>query len=616
MKGLRSAVALILLAAPVVSQAWWNGDWNFRKEISFDLSPTGADIAGTPTDVPVLIRLHIGNFAYFADTKPDGSDLRFIAADDKTPLKFHIERYDPQTQMAFLWVSVPRLTGGGNTNKIFLYYGNSKAPAAADPAGTYDKAQAVVYHFSEAAGAAPQDATANKNQASAAGGELYPTALIGGGIRFNGSAALRTPMAPSLRVLPQQGATLSAWVRFDTAPQNAYVAALEDEGRELILGINGTQAFAQLTGPSGSATLPQTNGQLTAGAWHHLAVRAGDGGLMLFVDGVDAGGKKDIEVPEIAGSLTLGGSAHDGHFFSGEMDEFQFATTARSADWIKAAARSQGMEAKLVAYGGDAQKDSGGVSYFAITLKNVTVDGWVVISILIAMFAGSMIVMIGKGFYLAGVRKANEEFLSEFHELRADLTALEGPGNGQTNDRENGQKNGQKNGDKDADAASSEGDPRFGASTIYPLYHHGMRELGKRLEGQAAGAQRAKTLSAQSIEAIRATMDATLTRLTQRLSSQMVLLTICISGGPFLGLLGTVIGVMITFAAIAASGDVNINAIAPGTAAALAATVAGLAVAIPCLFGYNYLNTRIKEISADMRVFLDEFVTQIAEHYS
>ena len=53
-----------------------------------------------------------------------------------------------------------------------------------------------------------------------------------------------------------------------------------------------------------------------------------------------------------------------------------------------------------------------------------------------------------------------------------------------------------------------------------------------------------------------------------------------------------------------------------GLAAALAATVAGLAVAIPALFGYNWLNTKIKEINADMRVFIDEFVTRIAEHYS
>jgi biopolymer transport protein ExbB len=105
-------------------------------------------------------------------------------------------------------------------------------------------------------------------------------------------------------------------------------------------------------------------------------------------------------------------------------------------------------------------------------------------------------------------------------------------------------------------------------------------------------------------------------RMTQKLQSRMVLLTIAISGGPFLGLLGTVVGVMITFAAIAASGDVNVNSIAPGIAAALAATVAGLAVAIPALFGYNWLNSQIKEIVADMRVFIDEFVTRAAERYS
>ena len=121
---------------------------------------------------------------------------------------------------------------------------------------------------------------------------------------------------------------------------------------------------------------------------------------------------------------------------------------------------------------------------------------------------------------------------------------------------------------------------------------------------------------ARGHEAIRATMDAGLTRRLQQLNANMVWLTVSIAGGPFLGLLGTVVGVMITFAAIAASGDVNINAIAPGIAAALVATVAGLGVAIPCLFGYNYLNTRVREIGADMRVFVDEFVTRIAETYS
>jgi len=156
----------------------------------------------------------------------------------------------------------------------------------------------------------------------------------------------------------------------------------------------------------------------------------------------------------------------------------------------------------------------------------------------------------------------------------------------------------------------------FKYSTVYRLYHHGVQEMTGRIGVGSKGVKGVTTLSPQAIAAIHAAMDATLVRMTQRMQSQMVLLTIAISGGPFLGLLGTVVGVMITFAAIAASGDVNVNAIAPGIAAALAATVAGLGVAIPALFGYNWLNTKIKEVNADMRVFVDEFVTRIAEHYS
>jgi biopolymer transport protein ExbB len=259
------------------------------------------------------------------------------------------------------------------------------------------------------------------------------------------------------------------------------------------------------------------------------------------------------------------------------------------------------MNAPLGVYGGDTQKESGGQSYFATTLRNVTVDGWVVIGLLAFMFLASAAIMALKALFLARVTRGNVRFLADFRKMADDPAALERRLGGSEPDSE--------------DAALDEGSA-FGNSTLWSLYHHGMRETMKRFEGQPAGADRVRALSAQSIEAIRASLDASLTRLTQRLNSQMVWLTVAIAGGPFLGLLGTVVGVMITFAAIAASGDVNINAIAPGTAAALVATVAGLGVAIPCLFGYNYLNTRVKEIVADMRVFVDEFVARIAETYS
>lgn len=595
------------------AHAWWNNDWAYRKEIKFDLSKTGADIPGSPANVPVLIRLSLANFGYFGDTDPQGADVRFIAADDKTPLKYHIERYDPQAQIAFLWVQVPRLTGGASTDRIFFYYGNKKAQQGGDPGGTYDVNQALVYHFGAAAGS-PQDSSSYKTEPSAFKAIVNPASLIGSGAQFKGAETITIPATNALHLAPATGLTISAWVRISAAQQQqAYVAALQDADKALVLGINGTQAVATIMGSGAPVSVTQATG-ITTGEWHHLAVRAGNGELALIVDGVEAGSTKTT-VPDIGGTLTVGGSAAGGNFLTGEVDELQVSNTARSNEWIAAAARSQGMVAPLVVYGGDAQKDSGGgESYFATTLRSVTIDGWVIIGILGVLFFASVGIMAGKVIYLSRVAGGNAKFLAEFSKLGDDPAALERrEGKKESDEAEAAFEAGTES---QLMAALSSSESAFGISTLWRLYHHGMRETMKRVEGQAAGAARARILSVQSIEAIRATMDASLTRMTQRLNTQMVWLTIAIAGGPFLGLLGTVVGVMITFAAIAASGDVNINAIAPGTAAALVATVAGLGVAIPCLFGYNYLNTRIKEIVADMRVFVDEFVTRIAETYS
>jgi biopolymer transport protein ExbB/TolQ len=269
------------------------------------------------------------------------------------------------------------------------------------------------------------------------------------------------------------------------------------------------------------------------------------------------------------------------------------------------------------------------------------------------MFVIAMIIIVGKAIYLARVQSANRKFLQDFEQLGENLSGLDteafsgartaptaaaapvAPSAAAAVDLAAAQARvasavaraapavaraapaaAKEAAVRVAEDVTEEDRPRYTMSTVYPLYHRGISELTDRLHAQVASGKSGKTLTPQSIQAIRATMDASQVRLTQRLSAQMVLLTIAISGGPFLGLLGTVVGVMITFAAIAASGDVNVNSIAPGIAAALAATVAGLAVAIPALFGYNWLNTQIKNVNAEMRVFVDEFVTRIAEKYS
>jgi len=214
-------------------------------------------------------------------------------------------------------------------------------------------------------------------------------------------------------------------------------------------------------------------------------------------------------------------------------------------------------------------------------------------------------VMISKAVYLNRVVKSNAEFIREWHKVATDLSEID---------------EASPSGEGGAAVKLGGARPAVGRrsasrnSPMFHIYHLGIGEIQNRLAADSRGGG-AKAISARSIEAIRASLDGGFVRESQRLSSNMVLLTIAISGGPFLGLLGTVVGVMITFAAVAQAGDVNVNAIAPGIAAALAATVAGLAVAIPSLFGYNYLLTRIKSTLSDMQVFIDEFVTRLAEFY-
>jgi biopolymer transport protein ExbB/TolQ len=73
-----------------------------------------------------------------------------------------------------------------------------------------------------------------------------------------------------------------------------------------------------------------------------------------------------------------------------------------------------------------------------------------------------------------------------------------------------------------------------------------------------------------------------------------------VAGGPFIGLLGTVWGVMETFAGIARANAASLTAMAPGVAGALIATVTGLLLAIPAMFAYNFMVTTIRGITQEL----------------
>jgi biopolymer transport protein ExbB len=635
------AAVAILTMLPMPAQAWWNDDWSLRKKITIDTGPSGANVTDQIGSLPVLVRLHVGNFR-FGQAKEDGSDLRFVADDDKTPLKHHIEKFDSLLGEALVWVKLPDLKSGAKTD-IWLYYGNKKAVNAADAKGTYDSDTQLVYHFSER-GAPSQDSSVWANGAQNAG-QPAEGAIIGTGLKLDGQHQLILPASPSLALADGAQFTWSAWIKPDALQHNAVLYSRHDGANALVIGLDDGAPFVEITN-AGAVQRSPTTVPVAPGGWHRIAVTASPGLVTLYLDGnayatlsatlpalntiswlgadavvaappVSAAPSPDAASPSPdAASPAPAAQPADGAAaatttpaaapaapsmagFTGDIDELEIDKVARPAGFVKAQSIGQGPDqAKLVSFSVDEETASWFNGYFAVILKSVTIDGWVVIGILMIMAVISWIVMYDRLRYLNRQIQANAKFQEAFREVATDLIVL---------DHED---------ERSASGVTGrlEGHDRvMRNSSLYRIYHIGATEIRHRFG--SAEFDGTKYLSAQSIAAIRAALDGGYARESQALNRLMVLLTIAISGGPFLGLLGTVVGVMITFAAIAQSGDVNINAIAPGIAAALVATVAGLGVAIPALFGYNYLISKIKDLSTDMQVFIDEFITKMAELY-
>jgi biopolymer transport protein TolQ len=119
-------------------------------------------------------------------------------------------------------------------------------------------------------------------------------------------------------------------------------------------------------------------------------------------------------------------------------------------------------------------------------------------------------------------------------------------------------------------------------------------------------------LSLTQLEALRMILEKTETEERDALAHGIGMLAVIGTAGPLLGLLGTVIGVMDAFLGISLAGSSNIMSVAPGIAEALIATVAGLFVAIPAVFGYNHFVTKLNLVTSELEGFSSEFVGTLA----
>src|SRR5260221_1297586 len=192
-------------------------------------------------------------------------------------------------------------------------------------------------------------------------------------------------------------------------------------------------------------------------------------------------------------------------------------------------------------------------------------------------------VMVSKAIQMRRARKLNHYFNEEFHSQKKVLDIF---------DRK----------------LQVEGCP------LYMVYQTGCVEIDARLRGPG-GERRKQTVTIKNMEHVKRAMENVVAQESLKLESGLILLAIAVSGAPFIGLLGTVWGVMSTFAGIAQQGQATMAAMAPGVSAALITTVAGLLVAIPSMFSYNWLVHHLRVFTVGLDNFAQEFVSKMETEF-
>jgi biopolymer transport protein TolQ len=249
-----------------------------------------------------------------------------------------------------------------------------------------------------------------------------------------------------------------------------------------------------------------------------------------------------------------------------------------------------------------------GANAAVFAIKNATVEGQVTVVVLLLLSLFSWTIILSKFRQLLIARAATQKFFEAYTATRDPLDIQ----------RKGGE---------------------FDGAPAYQLYIRGADELVYHLKNNpVVVADRARPvaslplgvenehtdllartnvtkISTASFDAVKVTLEEAAGAEAMGLEKGMIVLSTAVAGGPFIGLLGTVWGVMSTFASIAENNSASLTTMAPGVAAALVATVTGLLVAIPAMFAYNFMVTTIRGITQELDGYATRYATQIEHVY-
>lgn len=215
-------------------------------------------------------------------------------------------------------------------------------------------------------------------------------------------------------------------------------------------------------------------------------------------------------------------------------------------------------------------------------VANTSVFGLFILSVLAFMSVISWVIIFHKWRLFKAVEADNAAFLKQFNNSRKLSDAI-------------------------GQAKSLSG------STLAPIFMAGFQEIDKlnELKNEGGGLQSSKApLTVEDFEIVEMTMERALSEQTAILEQKVIFLASTANSAPFLGLLGTVVGIMDSFWSIGERGSASLAVVAPGIAEALLATIVGLGAAIPAVIAYNWASNKLKSISESSNNFILNFVTR------
>ena len=237
-------------------------------------------------------------------------------------------------------------------------------------------------------------------------------------------------------------------------------------------------------------------------------------------------------------------------------------------------------------------------------LEKATIEGKVTIGLLaiVSLFSWTVIIKKARQLYLA--QRAGKKFFAAYRTTRDPLELF----------------------NKKSDFTDAPAFEVYAAGAEELAYHLKNNPVTVRAKAKSSGevssghtdhlAKSTVTkVSGSAFESVRVVLDRSVGQQALSLEKGMIILSTAVAGGPFIGLLGTVWGVMETFSGIAIAKAASLTAMAPGVAGALIATVVGLFVAIPAMFAYNYMITSIRAITQELDNFNSELSTSMEHVY-